>query len=144
MDQDALTERECMLSVVDPKGKGENKFRYVVVTQDEMLVCLCDTFPALFCRYLFMADIGVQRDRLRSVVPTPLMYVRRSVMVSIELLNMNLVVEANRLGRFWSPCLHHRHGSGNGKNASSMSSPTTKYFQMGTQLTNSTGFWRVS
>ncbi|KAK3299043.1 Fcf1-domain-containing protein [Chaetomium fimeti] len=58
MDQDPLTERECMLSVVDPKGKGENKFRYVVVTQDEML-----------------------RDRLRSVVPTPLMYVRRSVMI---------------------------------------------------------------
>ncbi|KAL2142615.1 hypothetical protein VTI28DRAFT_1006 [Corynascus sepedonium] len=58
MDQDPLTERECMLSVVDPKGKGENKFRYVVVTQDEWL-----------------------RDRLRSVVPTPLMYVRRSVMI---------------------------------------------------------------
>ncbi|KAK4235674.1 rRNA-processing protein utp23 [Achaetomium macrosporum] len=58
MDEDPLTERECMLSVVDPKGKGENKFRYVVVTQDEWL-----------------------RDRLRSVVPTPLMYVRRSVMI---------------------------------------------------------------
>ncbi|KAL2159171.1 hypothetical protein VTH06DRAFT_2603 [Thermothelomyces fergusii] len=58
MDKDPLTERECMLSVVDPKGKGENKFRYVVVTQDEWL-----------------------RDRLRSVVPTPLMYVRRSVMI---------------------------------------------------------------
>ncbi|KAL2126577.1 hypothetical protein VTI74DRAFT_654 [Chaetomium olivicolor] len=58
MDADPLTERECMLSVVDPKGKGENKFRYVVVTQDEWL-----------------------RDRLRSVVPTPLMYVRRSVMI---------------------------------------------------------------
>ncbi|KAL2257824.1 hypothetical protein VTK26DRAFT_9127 [Humicola hyalothermophila] len=58
MDQDPLTERECMLSVVDPRGKGVNKFRYVVVTQDEWL-----------------------RDRLRSVVPTPLMYVRRSVMI---------------------------------------------------------------
>ena len=40
MDADPLPERECMLSVVDPKGKGENKFRYVVVTQDELLVCL--------------------------------------------------------------------------------------------------------
>jgi len=40
MDADPLAERECMLSVVDPKGKGENKFRYVVVTQDEELVCL--------------------------------------------------------------------------------------------------------
>ncbi|KAK4042086.1 rRNA-processing protein utp23 [Parachaetomium inaequale] len=58
MDADPLPERECMLSVVDPKGKGENKFRYVVVTQDELL-----------------------RDTLRSVVPTPLMYVRRSVMI---------------------------------------------------------------
>lgn len=58
MDQDPLTERECMLSVVDPKGKGENKFRYVVATNDEWL-----------------------RHRLRSVVPTPLMYCRRSVMI---------------------------------------------------------------
>ncbi|KAK3904728.1 rRNA-processing protein utp23 [Staphylotrichum tortipilum] len=58
MDADPLAERDCMLSVVDPKGKGENKFRYVVVTQDEEL-----------------------RNRLRSVVPTPLMYVRRSVMI---------------------------------------------------------------
>ncbi|KAK4158160.1 rRNA-processing protein utp23 [Chaetomidium leptoderma] len=58
MDEDPLTERACMLSVVDPKGKGENKFRYVVVTQDEEL-----------------------RDKLRSVVPTPLMYIRRSVMI---------------------------------------------------------------
>ena len=38
MDQDPLTEQECMMSVVDPKGKGENKFRYVVATQDEELV----------------------------------------------------------------------------------------------------------
>ncbi|KXX79598.1 rRNA-processing protein utp23 [Madurella mycetomatis] len=58
MDEDPLTERECMLSVVDPKGKGENKFRYVVATQDEWL-----------------------RERLRSVVPTPLMYVKRSVLI---------------------------------------------------------------
>ncbi|GAB1311262.1 rRNA-processing protein utp23 [Madurella fahalii] len=58
MDEDPLTERECMLSVVDPKGKGENKFRYVVATQDEWL-----------------------RERLRLVVPTPLMYVKRSVLI---------------------------------------------------------------
>ncbi|KAJ4295719.1 hypothetical protein N0V88_004421 [Collariella sp. IMI 366227] len=38
MDADPLAERECMMSVVDPKGKGENKFRYVVVTQDEELI----------------------------------------------------------------------------------------------------------
>ncbi|KAK3335565.1 Fcf1-domain-containing protein [Cercophora scortea] len=58
MDADPLTERECMLSVVDPKGKGENKFRYIVATQDEEL-----------------------REKLRSVVPTPLMYVKRSVLI---------------------------------------------------------------
>ncbi|KAK3693865.1 Fcf1-domain-containing protein [Podospora appendiculata] len=58
MDQDPLTERECMMSVVDPKGKGENKFRYIVATQDEEL-----------------------REKLRSVVPTPLMYVKRSVLI---------------------------------------------------------------
>jgi len=39
MDQDPLPERECVMSCVDPKGKGENKFRYIVVTQDEFLVC---------------------------------------------------------------------------------------------------------
>lgn len=44
MDQDPLSEYECMMSVVDPKGKGENKFRYVVVTQDEQLVCFCSDF----------------------------------------------------------------------------------------------------
>lgn len=40
MDEDALSERECMLSVVDPMENGQNKFRYVVITQDEELVCL--------------------------------------------------------------------------------------------------------
>ncbi|KAK4449451.1 rRNA-processing protein utp23 [Podospora aff. communis PSN243] len=58
MDEDAKSERECMLSVVDPRGNGQNKFRYIVATLDEDL-----------------------RKRLRSVVPTPLMYVRRSVVI---------------------------------------------------------------
>lgn len=39
MDEDAKPERECMLSVVDPKRRGENKFRYIVATQDDHLVC---------------------------------------------------------------------------------------------------------
>jgi U3 small nucleolar RNA-associated protein 23 len=39
MDEDPLSERECMLSVVDPKGNGQNKFRYIVATQDDDLVC---------------------------------------------------------------------------------------------------------
>ncbi|KAK4192682.1 putative rRNA-processing protein [Podospora australis] len=58
MDEKPLTERECMMSVVDPKRKNENKFRYIVATQDELL-----------------------REKLRSVVPTPLMYVKRSVLI---------------------------------------------------------------
>lgn len=56
MDADPLAERECMLSVVDPKGKGENKFRYVVVTQDEELVCL---FFFLFPFFLLAVCWGV-------------------------------------------------------------------------------------
>jgi U3 small nucleolar RNA-associated protein 23 len=39
MDEAAKPERECMLSVVDPKGDGRNKWRYIVMTQDEELVC---------------------------------------------------------------------------------------------------------
>ncbi|KAK0737633.1 Fcf1-domain-containing protein [Apiosordaria backusii] len=58
MDEDPLTERECVMAVVDPKRRNENKFRYVVATQDDML-----------------------REKLRSVVPTPLMYVKRSVLI---------------------------------------------------------------
>ncbi|KAK4461109.1 rRNA-processing protein utp23 [Cladorrhinum samala] len=58
MDEDPKPERECMLSVVDPKRRGENKFRYIVATQDDHL-----------------------REMLRSVVPTPLMYVKRSVLI---------------------------------------------------------------
>ncbi|KAK1757640.1 rRNA-processing protein utp23 [Echria macrotheca] len=58
MDEAALSEHECVMSVVDPKGNNQNKFRYIVATQDEEL-----------------------RERLRSVVPTPLMYVRRSVVI---------------------------------------------------------------
>lgn len=40
MDEAARPERECMMSVVDPKGDGRNKWRYIVMTQDEELVCL--------------------------------------------------------------------------------------------------------
>lgn len=46
------------MSVVDPKGSGGNRNRYVVATQDEGL-----------------------RRRLRGVVGVPLVYVRRSVMI---------------------------------------------------------------
>lgn len=46
------------MSVVDPKGSGGNRNRYVVATQDEGL-----------------------RRRLRGVVGVPLVYVKRSVMI---------------------------------------------------------------
>lgn len=84
-----------MLSVVDPKGKGENKFRYVVVTQDEWLVCWCCFFWESGSGSL--ADSEPQRDRLRSVVPTPLMYVRRSVMVSD-------IVSTQSWREYWLTC----------------------------------------
>ncbi|KJX94644.1 hypothetical protein TI39_contig4170g00004 [Zymoseptoria brevis] len=53
-----LSEFECIMSVVDPKGSGTNRHRYVVASQlDEV------------------------RKALRKVVGTPLVYVKRSVMV---------------------------------------------------------------
>lgn len=48
MDEDPQTEYECMMSVVDPKKKGENKFRYVVVTQDDNLVRDWHLRPCVF------------------------------------------------------------------------------------------------
>lgn len=65
-----------------------------------------------------------QRDRLRSVVPTPLMYVRRSVMVSFG----DLAVErpeciANPLGRSSSPCLRRLRTRENGKSVQSEITP---------------------
>lgn len=56
--EEPLSEEECIMSVVDPKGSGGNKNRYVVATQDEGL-----------------------RRRLRGTVGVPLVYVRRSVMI---------------------------------------------------------------
>ncbi|CZT17724.1 related to rRNA-processing protein utp23 [Ramularia collo-cygni] len=56
--EEPLSEEECIMSVVDPKGSGGNRNRYVVATQDEGL-----------------------RRRLRGVVGVPLVYVRRSVMI---------------------------------------------------------------
>lgn len=47
MDEDPKSEFECMMSVVDPKSNGENKFRYIVVTQDEVLVCCVGVLPSL-------------------------------------------------------------------------------------------------
>jgi len=84
MDEDPKSEMECMLSVVDPKGNGQNKYRYIVATLDEELVC----WPAASFFPWVIAHILEQRDRLRSVVPTPLMYVRRSVVVSLVYVDM--------------------------------------------------------
>lgn len=53
-----LTELECISSVVDPKGSGSNKFRYVVASQ----------------------DLEVRR-KMREVVGVPLVYIARSVMI---------------------------------------------------------------
>jgi U3 small nucleolar RNA-associated protein 23 len=53
-----LSALECLLSVVDAKGNGTNKNRYVVATQD--------------------VDI---RRRLRQIAGVPLIYINRSVMI---------------------------------------------------------------
>ena len=53
-----LSELECIQSVLDPKGSGTNKHRYVVATQDR--------------------DV---RAAMREVAGVPLVYINRSVMV---------------------------------------------------------------
>lgn len=53
-----LPTEECLLSIVDPKGSGQNKHRYVVACQDQDL-----------------------RRLLRTVRGTPLIYIKRSVMI---------------------------------------------------------------
>ncbi|KAH9815668.1 rRNA-processing protein utp23-like [Teratosphaeria destructans] len=53
-----LSELECLMSVVDPKGSGNNKHRYIVATQDLQA-----------------------RKKLRQVAGVPLVYINRSVMI---------------------------------------------------------------
>jgi U3 small nucleolar RNA-associated protein 23 len=53
-----LSTEECLLSVVDPKESGQNKHRYVVASQGQ--------------------DV---RRMLRGVQGTPLIYIKRSVMI---------------------------------------------------------------
>jgi U3 small nucleolar RNA-associated protein 23 len=53
-----LSEKECLSSVVDPKGNKQNKNRYVVASQDLEL-----------------------RRNMRSVLGVPLVYINRSVII---------------------------------------------------------------
>lgn len=53
-----LSTEECMQSVVDPKGSGTNKHRYVVASQDQPV-----------------------RKMLRGIKGVPLIYIKRSVMI---------------------------------------------------------------
>ncbi|KAF2217404.1 hypothetical protein CERZMDRAFT_31213 [Cercospora zeae-maydis SCOH1-5] len=53
-----LSALECISSVVDPKGSGVNKHRYVVASQDDQV-----------------------RRKMRAVVGVPLVYIKRSVMI---------------------------------------------------------------
>lgn len=53
-----LSELECLLSVVDPKGSGTNKHRYVVASQDLEV-----------------------RKKMRTIAGVPLVYINRSVMI---------------------------------------------------------------
>jgi U3 small nucleolar RNA-associated protein 23 len=56
--EEPLSELECISSVLDPKGSGTNKHRYVVATQDREV-----------------------RAKMREVAGVPLVYINRSVMV---------------------------------------------------------------
>lgn len=56
--EEPLSALECMESVVDPKGSGRNKHRYVVASQDENV-----------------------RRRMRAIAGVPLVYINRSVMI---------------------------------------------------------------
>ncbi|KAI5366290.1 Putative rRNA-processing protein Fcf1/Utp23 [Septoria linicola] len=53
-----LSTLECLESVVDPKGSGHNKHRYVVASQDDTV-----------------------RRKMRTIVGVPLVYIARSVMI---------------------------------------------------------------
>ncbi|KAI5466179.1 Fcf1-domain-containing protein [Mariannaea sp. PMI_226] len=53
-----LSTEECLQSVVDPKGSGNNKHRYVVASQDQTV-----------------------RRMLRGIKGVPLIYIKRSVMI---------------------------------------------------------------
>ena len=56
--EEPLSALECLESVVDPKGSGRNKHRYVVASQDEEV-----------------------RRRMRRIAGVPLVYINRSVMI---------------------------------------------------------------
>jgi U3 small nucleolar RNA-associated protein 23 len=56
--EEPLSELECITSVLDPKGSGTNKHRYVVATQEREV-----------------------RAKMREVAGVPLVYINRSVMV---------------------------------------------------------------
>ncbi|KAF2482571.1 Fcf1-domain-containing protein, partial [Neohortaea acidophila] len=56
--EEPLSEVECLKSVVDPKGSGTNKNRYVVASQDREL-----------------------RASMREIAGVPLIYINRSVMI---------------------------------------------------------------
>jgi U3 small nucleolar RNA-associated protein 23 len=53
-----LSTLDCLLSVVDPKGSGHNRHRYVVASQEQEV-----------------------RVRMREIVGVPLVYLKRSVMI---------------------------------------------------------------
>jgi U3 small nucleolar RNA-associated protein 23 len=56
--EEPLSALDCMLSVVDPKGSGHNRHRYVVASQEQEV-----------------------RVRMREIVGVPLVYLKRSVMI---------------------------------------------------------------
>lgn len=75
--ENPLSELECVMSVVDPKGSGSNKHRYVVATQEREV-----------------------RAALREVAGVPLVYINRSVMVMEPMAERSVEVrEAEEKGK---------------------------------------------
>ncbi|CAK7198624.1 hypothetical protein SEUCBS139899_001288 [Sporothrix eucalyptigena] len=70
--EEALSTLDCLTHVVDEKGKGENKHRYVVATQDQSV-----------------------RRYMRTVSGVPLIYINRSVMIMEPMSEMTAKVGAS-------------------------------------------------
>lgn len=88
--EEPLEEKECVLSMVDPKGSGTNKHRYVVATQDQPL-----------------------RSKLRQVAGVPLVYINRSVMILEPMAaTTERVREADEKGKIKAGLKGARPGSG--------------------------------
>jgi len=87
-----LSTLECLLSVVDPKGSGTNRHRYVVASQEREV-----------------------RARMREIAGVPLVYINRSVMILEPMAEKSqLVREADERGKLRAGLKGRRTTEGEG------------------------------